>query len=587
MSSTPKEFHCKFCNTLLLPDAIKSDQLLVVCPTCHAVHAPIDFYDKESGVERQRQIDVPMPLGITIERGENELVITRLWRPDILRFSVSSVVWLFMAVFLIVLSVISIFNLAAFLFSCSFLFLFLAFFTITLINKTTIRITPTMVDVTHSPIPIPYSPYQHLPVSDIVQTYVNQRVERSKNNVSYSYTLQVIRKQKPRNIRLLLNIEDPFQALFIEQQLERFLHIPDEPVRGEFGNILSVDAEKAWVQAWRSLAAANNLVFTAGKLDAYGVSGQYRGCWLILDVPTQNERNSGAVEAYWTRLTVSVAEGNLNPLLPHLDMVTSKTLTAQDVPAVLNPGGRGVYLKGKITIDDSRQPVICSYTQTGIETAEPQLQFLFDSLSNLAHALPQIIALGGEIVPQLEAIAKENRYYSQEVALYILQGIARDTLRWREQAPTMLCPTCFTYWSEHKIDIWSLKTREYYGCRMCGQSREFIDANNPVIAVLDHQMKGKVSTWGQVVRVNWFEHGTLFDFDEVEIVTATDEEVERFAVKVGNDTDSFRQPHYKEMHCRVAENCNLSKNSIRVLQQMFGEVSYVTFESVPALSGSI
>jgi hypothetical protein len=390
--------------------------------------------------------------------------------------------------------------------------------------------------------------------------------------------------KQPRRIPLLSGIRDPFQVLFIEQQLEKFLKIPDQPVRGEFGNILSVDAEKAWVQAWKSLAAANNLVFTAGKLDAYGISGQYRNCWLILDVPTQNERDSGAVEAYWTRLTVSIAEGGLNPLLPRLDMATSKTLTAKDIPALLNPAGSGVYFKGKVAIDNRRHPVTCTYTQTGIETALPQLQFLFDSLTTLAHALPQIVALGGEVVPQLEEIAKHS---STNVATYILQNIARDTSRWQEQVSTMLCPKCLTYWSEHKIDLWSLKPREYYGCRMCGQSREFIDAKNPVVAVLDHQMKGKVSTWGQVVRVNWFAHGALFDFDEVEIVTATDEEVERFAVKVGNDTDPFRQSHYKGMRCRVAENCNLSKNSIRVLQQMFSEVNYVTFESDPVLSGVI
>jgi hypothetical protein len=58
------------------------------------------------------------------------------------------------------------------------------------------------------------------------------------------------------------------------------------------------------------------------------------------------------------------------------------------------------------------------------------------------------------------------------------------------------------------------------------------------------------------------------------------QEVERFAVKVGNDTDPFRQPHYKTIRCWVAKSCNLSKNSIRVLQQMFGEVNYVTLEPI-------
>jgi len=574
VSSTPKNFNCKFCGAPLLPAAVKSDQLFVICPTCHAGHAPIDFYDKKPGAERQRQIDVPMPSGITLERGEHELIITRLWWRELFRLSgIPTVFWIVTAGFMVG-SFISASDFMTF--PCIFLLPILTIVggaVLALVNKTTIRITPAAVEVTHGPIPVPYPAHQHLPSGDIAQAYVTQQVKRNKNSVSYSYSLQVITKRGRRNYALLKHIKDPFQVLFIEQQLEKFLKIPDEPVRGEFGNILSVDAEKAWVQAWKSLAADNNLVFTAGKLDAYGISGQYRNCWLILDVPTQNKRDSGAVEAYWTRLTVSVAGGSLNPLLPRLDMATGKTLTANDIPALLNPKGAGVYLKGKLAIDDRRQSVTCSYTQTGIETSLPQLQFLFDSLTNLAHALPQIIALGGEVVPQLEEIA---RHSSTNVAPYLLQSIARDTSRWRGQVSTMLCPTCFTYWSEHKIGIWSLKSREYYGCRMCGQSREYIDARNPVIAVLDHQMSGKVSALNQVIRVNWFEHSALFDFDEVEIISATDEEVERFAVNVGNDTDPFRQPYYKEMRCLVAESCNLSKNSIRVLQQMFGEVSYVT-----------
>jgi hypothetical protein len=37
----------------------------------------------------------------------------------------------------------------------------------------------------------------------------------------------------------------------------------------------------------------------------------------------------------------------------------------------------------------------------------------------------------------------------------------------------------------------------------------------------------------------------LFDFDRVEIQQATDEEVERFAVQVGNDTDELSDPVIK------------------------------------------
>ena len=64
----------------------------------------------------------------------------------------------------------------------------------------------------------------------------------------------------------------------------------------------------------------------------------------------------------------------------------------------------------------------------------------------------------------------------------------------------------------------------------------------------------------------------MFDFDRVEIVQATNEEVERFVMRVGNDTDSFRKPRYEEMRCIVDSECQLSKNTFRILEHMFGRV---------------
>jgi hypothetical protein len=77
---------------------------------------------------------------------------------------------------------------------------------------------------------------------------------------------------------------------------------------------------------------------------------------------------------------------------------------------------------------------------------------------------------------------------------------------------------------------------------------------------------------GEILRVNWLIRRTLFDFDEVEIVRANDEDIERFAVQVGNDTDIIRQPSYKEMRCVISSNCELSENTKRILQHMFGQV---------------
>jgi hypothetical protein len=74
--------------------------------------------------------------------------------------------------------------------------------------------------------------------------------------------------------------------------------------------------------------------------------------------------------------------------------------------------------------------------------------------------------------------------------------------------------------------------------------------------------------------INWSVYRALFDFDRIKIIQATDEDVERFAVQVGNDTDPFRQPRYKKMDCAIGLRCQLSENTLRILQHTFGQVRH-------------
>lgn len=94
-----------------------------------------------------------------------------------------------------------------------------------------------------------------------------------------------------------------------------------------------------------------------------------------------------------------------------------------------------------------------------------------------------------------------------------------------------------------------------------------------VVAVLDGSWAEETRDEGiDVHRVNWLQHQSIFDFDWVEIMQATDEDVEHFAMQVGNDTDDWRGSRYRQMPCLVSPDCNLSENTIRILQELFGEV---------------
>jgi len=102
-----------------------------------------------------------------------------------------------------------------------------------------------------------------------------------------------------------------------------------------------------------------------------------------------------------------------------------------------------------------------------------------------------------------------------------------------------------------------------------------------VIAVLDSGWAGETRRVNHDrQRVNCLNRPQLFDFDWIEIKQATDEDVERFVARLGNDTDPWRQSRYPQMRVTVSPDCNLSDNTVRVLRDMFGEVRFAEVERV-------
>ena len=97
-----------------------------------------------------------------------------------------------------------------------------------------------------------------------------------------------------------------------------------------------------------------------------------------------------------------------------------------------------------------------------------------------------------------------------------------------------------------------------------------------VIVVLDAGWSGETElAQGDVVRVNWLRNQAFFEFDSVEIVEASDEEVAGFVVQIGNDTDDWRRSRYRHMSCRILPGCVLPENTLRSLRDLFAEVHVV------------
>jgi len=187
-----------------------------------------------------------------------------------------------------------------------------------------------------------------------------------------------------------------------------------------------------------------------------------------------------------------------------------------------------------------------------------------------------LVALGGEVVePLMAALDRDSDSSFRERAVWVLKRVAEDTTaRLATSTSHLLCSRCLVRCHLHRVTLsWWQKTFTYYGCRACRQSREFFDWPGEIVAVLDQEMSAEQVQAEGVLRVSWLKRGSLFDFDRVEIVNSSDEQVERFAVQVGNDTDSLRRPRYREMPCQVASNCRLSENTLRVLKNTFGSVT--------------
>lgn len=182
------------------------------------------------------------------------------------------------------------------------------------------------------------------------------------------------------------------------------------------------------------------------------------------------------------------------------------------------------------------------------------------------------LAAGGDLRPvePLLLLADDDRWAVNEAARRALRSIVEVIA---PRLNELLCSSCLAGLEERDRQSRDWKPVFWIACRICGKARRVLTGVVEAVAVLDKDWEEERASQEGVVRVNWLKRQALFDFDRVEIRRATDYEVERFAIAVGNDTDPQRSSRYHWMPCRVARACALSENTLRILRATFGEVS--------------
>lgn len=307
-------------------------------------------------------------------------------------------------------------------------------------------------------------------------------------------------------------------------------------------------------EIWQQLAEAQKLNFLpTGNLPDTYVSGTYRGHFLTLR--TQDGATYGDTQ---TRVSLNRQQA-----------IDDKT----DLQVLNGLAGLAELetLKGTLGAEEGGNCLF--YDQPGVETDINYLRSVFGLLDKLITIYPKVIKLGGEAVPVLQELGQKYEAF-QPLGVEMIKDLAQASVnQFGGRLAEVWCPRCLTRFEAIEIDLSGLTSVVYCGCRICGQSREFLHLPQGLVAVLNNRETEPQAETDGMLKVNWIARQELFDFDWVEIIQATDEEIERFAVQVGNDTDAWREPRYKDMACVISPDCELMANTDRILQKMFGQVT--------------
>jgi hypothetical protein len=226
-------------------------------------------------------------------------------------------------------------------------------------------------------------------------------------------------------------------------------------------------------------------------------------------------------------------------------------------------------------LSDSRREVCAAALEALQELGEGRLaQALYNALEGSPTAVHQLadLAMAGDLrgVEFLVQLTGDTRRPLNEAARWNLQSVTEIL---EPVLNELLCSSCLAWLERKERQFLQWKPVHWYACRVCGKAGRVFAGVEEVVAVLDEDWEEETAERKGILRVNWLRRRTLFDFDRVEIVAAADEEVERFLIAVGNDTDEWRQSRYKHMVCAVARQCALSENTLRILRSTFGEVT--------------
>lgn len=224
------KLYCPTCGSAIPAADMNLESMVAKCAACNAVFR---FDGELAPAAPREELPVPLPNGVVMEQNGSELQITRRWLSAKFFFLVFfCLVWDgFLVVWFGIALASKIWMMAAFATGHALIGLFLSYYTVAgFLNRTRIGVSHAQIAVRHGP--LPWWGNKRLETSDVAQLYCKETITRSRGTTNASFSLHAMLRSGGEQ-KLLADLDNSEQALYFEQEIERYLGITNVPVRGE------------------------------------------------------------------------------------------------------------------------------------------------------------------------------------------------------------------------------------------------------------------------------------------------------------------------------------------------------------------
>ncbi len=213
---------CKVCEQPLKKERLNIEKNIGYCENCHTIRQIKTLNQEEKA---RKKISIIAPNGIIVKNTGSKLHIeTQL---NVKSGFISIFIAIIMSLF--ALSYGSSNNPTALIFT---LFAIAIAYTglIDIINKVYINVTKQSIIIKSKP--LPHFPMKIFISDKISQIYVKEYIHKNKNSTTYSYKVRAILKNGKDKV--LVKLDNPEYALYLERSIESWLRIEDRYVSGEY-----------------------------------------------------------------------------------------------------------------------------------------------------------------------------------------------------------------------------------------------------------------------------------------------------------------------------------------------------------------